>query len=54
MAGTVIGVFIPTVMNNGFVVLGVQRFWQDVAVGVILVVAVAFDEWRRRADLRAR
>jgi ribose transport system permease protein len=51
MAGTVVGVFIPTVLNNGLVILGVQRFWQDVAVGVILVAAVAFDQWRRSQDL---
>lgn len=45
--GTVIGAFIPTVLNNGLVILGVQPFWQQVAVGAILVVAVFFDQWRR-------
>jgi len=46
--GTVIGMFIPGVLNNGFVVLNVQAFWQQVAVGVVLVVAVYVDQLKRR------
>ncbi len=47
IAGTVIGAFIPTVLNNGLVIVGVVPFWQQVAVGAILVTAVYFDQWRR-------
>jgi len=47
IAGTVIGAFIPTVLNNGLVIVGVVPFWQQVTVGVILVTAVYFDQWRR-------
>jgi ribose transport system permease protein len=47
MFGTVIGVFIPAVLQNGFVVAGVQPFWQTVAVGAVLVIAVYFDLKRR-------
>jgi ribose transport system permease protein len=47
IAGTVIGAFIPTVLNNGLVIVGVIPFWQQVAVGAILVTAVYFDQWRR-------
>jgi ribose transport system permease protein len=50
--GTVIGVFIPTVLQNGFVVLGVQAFWQQVAVGVVLIAAVYLDQMRRAARQR--
>jgi ribose transport system permease protein len=50
--GTVIGVFIPAVLENGFVILGVQAFWQGVAVGAVLIVAVYFDQLRRRARER--
>jgi ribose transport system permease protein len=50
--GTVIGVFIPAVLENGFVILGVQAFWQGVAVGAVLIVAVYFDQLRRRARQR--
>lgn len=48
VVGTVIGIFIPGVLNNGFVVLNVQAFWQQVAVGVVLVVAVYLDQRKRR------
>jgi len=47
IAGTAIGAFIPTVLNNGLVIGGVVPFWQQVAVGAILVTAVYFDQWRR-------
>src|SRR5262249_49243842 len=33
IAGTVIGVFIPIVLLNGFVILGIPPFWQTVAMG---------------------
>ncbi|WP_084215727.1 ABC transporter permease [Pseudonocardia spinosispora] len=52
MVGSVIGVFIPTVLQNGFVVLGVSPFWQQVAVGAVLIAAVYFDQLRRRARSR--
>jgi ribose transport system permease protein len=50
--GTLVGVFIPAVLQNGFVILGVQPFWQQVAVGAILVVAVYIDQLKRRAQER--
>jgi ribose transport system permease protein len=45
--GTVFGVFIPVVLLNGFVIIGVQTFWQQVAVGAVLIVAVYLDQVRR-------
>ena len=47
MIGTVVGVFIPAVLRNGFVIVGVQPFWQQVAVGAVLIVAVYLDQLRR-------
>jgi ribose transport system permease protein len=47
IVGTVVGVFIPAVLRNGFVIVGVQPFWQQVAVGAVLVVAVYLDQLRR-------
>jgi ribose transport system permease protein len=52
IAGTVIGVFIPVVLQNGFVVTGVQPFWQQVAVGAVLIGAVYLDQLRRRTQFR--
>ena len=50
--GTVFGVFIPAVLQNGFVIVGVQVFWQQVAVGAVLVGAVYLDQLRRRSQHR--
>ena len=52
MIGTVVGVFIPVVLAAGLVIMGVQSFWQQVVTGVILIVAVYFDQVRRRARNR--
>jgi ribose transport system permease protein len=46
--GTVIGAFIPTVLRYGFTIQGISSFWQDVVVGAIIIVAVLFDQIRRR------
>ncbi|MDW6023327.1 ABC transporter permease [Mesorhizobium sp. BAC0120] len=47
IVGAVIGVFIPAVLRNGFVIAGVPSFWQQIAVGAILVLAVYLDQRRR-------
>jgi ribose transport system permease protein len=46
--GTVIGSFVITVMVTGLILIGVQPFWQQVAVGAILIFAVAMDQLRDR------
>lgn len=50
--GTLIGVFIPIVLQNGFIIAGFQPFWEDVAVGAVLIAAVYIDQLRRRARNR--
>ena len=50
--GTVVGLFIPAVLQNGFVITGVQPFWQQVAVGAVLITAVYVDQVRRTAATR--
>ena len=52
IAGTVVGLFIPAVLQNGFVITGVQPFWQQVAVGAVLITAVYVDQVRRSAAMR--
>lgn len=52
MFGTVVGLFIPAVLQSGLVIIGVQSYWQSVAVGLVLVAAVYVDQTRRRAALR--
>ena len=50
--GTVVGLFIPAVLQAGFVIIGVEPFWQGVAVGMVLIAAVWVDQSRRAAALR--
>jgi ribose transport system permease protein len=52
MFGSVVGVFIPIVLASGLVIVGVQSFWQQVMIGAILIIAVYFDQLRRRARSR--
>ncbi len=47
IVGSIVGLFIPAVLQNGFVILGVQPFWQQVAVGAVLIAAVYVDQVRR-------
>jgi ribose transport system permease protein len=50
--GTVVGVFIPAILRNGFIIIGVSPFWQQVAVGAVLILAVYVDQVKRRARER--
>ncbi len=43
--GTVVGALLIGVLTNGLVLLGVSSFIQQIVIGVILVAAVAFDQF---------
>jgi ribose transport system permease protein len=53
MFGTVIGLAISTVLLEGLVIIGVNQYWQEVAIGIVLVAAVYLDQFRRRLRQRA-
>jgi ribose transport system permease protein len=46
------GLFIPIVLQNGFIQINVQPFWQQVVVGAVLVTVVYVDQARRTAAVR--
>jgi ribose transport system permease protein len=46
--GTVLGVMILGVMNNGMTLMNIDSFWQQVAQGCLLLFAVGFDQLRLR------
>lgn len=48
IGGTLIGAFIPTILQNGLIINNIEPFWQQIAVGGIIVGAVYFDQLRRR------
>ena len=51
IGGSILGSLVPVMLQNGLVILQVQPFYQFVIVGIILILAVFFDQRRReRAD----
>ncbi len=54
ISGAVCGAFIFGVINNGLNLLNVSIYWQLIAIGVIVVVAVELDVVRRRLEERFR
>ena len=52
VGGTMIGILIIGVLANGLNILGVADFWQLVVNGLIIVIVVALDQWRRRMARR--
>jgi len=47
--GSLLGAFLMTVLANGCTLLGMPNYVQEMLVGAIIVIAVAFDELRRRS-----
>jgi len=43
VTGALIGAFIMTILNNGFTLLGISSFWQQFALGAVVVMAVYID-----------
>lgn len=54
VGGSIIGVLIIGVLANGLTILGVSEFWERIMNGLIIVVVVALDQWRRRIAERQR
>jgi ribose/xylose/arabinose/galactoside ABC-type transport system permease subunit len=54
IVGTVLAVLLVGVLNNGMNLLGVNTFYQRVALGVLLIGAVALAQWRQGRAERAR
>ena len=46
--GTVLGVFILQCFNTGLIMSRIQVYWQQSARGILLLLALAFDFYRRR------
>ena len=46
--GSLIGALIIGVLGNGLNLLDVSPFWQRIAQGLVIILVVIFDQWRRR------
>ena len=44
--GTLLGILVLGTLTNGLIMLNVSAFWQMVARGVVLLLAVLLDSWR--------
>jgi ribose transport system permease protein len=51
VGGAVIGALLPTILQSGLVVIGLPPYYQLIAVGIILIVAVHIDQRRTKAGL---
>jgi ribose transport system permease protein len=51
ISGTVLAVILLGVLQNGLTILSVNSFWQDIAQGVLLIIAIVIQQ--RRRGLRA-
>lgn len=58
IGGTIIGVLVITVLNDGMIMMGVSTFWQMVIKGIVIIVAVVIDllqrDLQKKAALAAR
>ena len=48
IGGTVVGALLIGVLRNGLVLLNVSSFIQQIIIGLVLVAAVAFDQYASR------
>lgn len=50
IGGLIIGALVLGVLSNGLNLIGVNSFWQFVAKGVVILIAVYIDIYRKRKD----
>jgi ribose transport system permease protein len=50
--GTLIGVSIPAVLQNGLIIAGTQPYWYQIIVAAALITAIYLDQRRRRTQHR--
>ncbi len=48
LLGTLVGALIVGVYRNGLALSGADPLWQNVSVGILIIVAVTIDQWIRR------
>lgn len=48
IVGTVLGAAIMGVLRNGLVLLNVSAYWQQVTIGLVIVLAITADQLRKR------
>ena len=46
--GTAIGALLMSIIQNGMVLLKISAYWHNLVLGIIIIIAVGFDQHRRR------
>ena len=49
--GTLVGALIVGVFRNGLQLAGVDVVWQGFAIGILVLLAVAIDQWIRKVKV---
>ncbi len=52
IGGTIIGVLVIQVLNDGMVMMGVSAFWQMVIKGVVIILAVMIDQIQKNLQMK--
>ena len=52
IGGTIIGSFVIGVLSDGLVMMGVSEFWQNVFKGLVIILAVVFDQANQKMNMR--
>jgi ribose transport system permease protein len=54
LGGVLSGALLAVILQDGLIVVGLSPFYQLIAIGVVLVVAVSLDQYRRPGGVRLR
>jgi ribose/xylose/arabinose/galactoside ABC-type transport system permease subunit len=47
---SIVGVLIMTVLTNSLNLIGVDSYWQRIAIGLVIIVAAAADQFRHKRN----
>jgi ribose transport system permease protein len=53
LTGTLIGALFISALTNGLIILNVSAFWQQVLMGLVVLAAVFFDQYRKKIGVSA-
>ncbi|MCE5256143.1 MAG: ABC transporter permease [Spirochaetaceae bacterium] len=48
VSGTLVGVALFSVINNGLILMHIPTFWQKIVVGIVLIASIGFDVTQKR------
>ncbi|MGE4465149.1 ABC transporter permease [Sphaerochaeta sp.] len=48
VSGTIIGVSLFCIINNGLILMHIPTFWQKIVVGIVLITSISFDVIQKR------